>query len=208
VASAIVRPVSEGSLRRALEYVAPHCDIVERLADVPPSARVRGLYFRSFLGILRQECRITDYERFFPDESWSSLPFYPLSDYLIRIAVAGAVVASPSSLHDGIYRVARSNAMAFTSSILGKVLLRILDRDPLRLTEQALSARRQSTTYGEWTLAKHGPNGLEMAYRGEYMWLESAIAGAAAGTFEACDVKPQLSTVLNGKYNGSTLIRW
>jgi uncharacterized protein (TIGR02265 family) len=193
---------------RALEFVAPHCDIVERLHDVPPSAQVRGLYFRSFLAILRQTGRLLDYERFFPNESYSSLTYQPLGEYLLRLAVAGAVMTSPETLHDGILQLTQKNAAAFASSILGKVLLRLLARDPVRLTEQGLSARRQSTTYGEWELIRRETRCLEMVYRAEYMWIESAIAGAAMGSFEACSLRPSLETVLKDKYNGSTLIRW
>jgi len=207
--SDILPDVTEGSRQRALEFLEPHCDIVERLADVPPSARVRGLYFRSFLGILRQhpEGRAA-YEHFFPDESWSQLSFYPLGDYLIRLALAGASVTTPQSLHEGVHQLARANAASFASSVLGKVLLRILARDPVRLTEQGISARRQSTTYGEWVLLKLGERSMEMVYRGEYVWIASAIAGAAAGTFQACNLHPELETVLTDKYNGLTRIHW
>ncbi|MGC4068257.1 MAG: TIGR02265 family protein [Polyangiaceae bacterium] len=180
----------------------------ERLSDVPPSAQVRGLYFRSFLGILRQAGDFSGYERYFPNESWSSLTYYPLSDYLLRLALAGALITSKQSIHEGILLITQRNAAAFESSVLGRVLLRLLARDPVRLTEQAVSARRQSTTYGEWELVKRDQRCLEMIYRGEYMWIESAIAGAALGSFEACSLKPHLETKLKDKYNGSTIVRW
>jgi uncharacterized protein (TIGR02265 family) len=188
--------------------VASHCDIIERLNDVPPSARVRGLYFKSVLNELRQLDRLAAFEEYFPAERRSSLTFYPLADYLVRLAVAGAVVRSPVELHAGIHQITRQNASAFSSSLLGRVLTRILARDPVRLTEQGLAARRQSTTYGEWELAQRGPREIEMIYRGEYMWIESAIAGAATGTFEGLKIQPRLQTTLTDKYNGSTLIRW
>jgi uncharacterized protein (TIGR02265 family) len=200
--------VSAALHARALELIAPHCDIVERLNDVPPSARVRGLYFKSVLGVLRRLGRLGPFEEYFPGERWSSLTFYPLSDYLVRLAVAGAVVTSPKQLHEGVFNITRENAAAFASSLLGRVMVRILDRDPVRLTEQGLAARRQSTTYGEWELKRPGPLEIEMAYHAEYMWIESAIAGAATGTFESCRVKPELRTVMKDKYNGATLIRW
>jgi hypothetical protein len=40
------------------------------------------------------------------------------------------------------------------------------------------------------------------------MWIESAIHGAATGTYSICDVRPALTTTLEGKYDGSTRIRW
>ena len=49
---------------------------------------------------------------------------------------------------------------------------------------------------------------VQMVYRGEYMWIESAIAGAPAGTFESCGVTADVRTALEDKYNGVTSIRW
>lgn len=193
---------------RAIALIAPHCDIVDRIHDVPPSARIRGLYFRSMLNALKKLGRLADFEEYFPGERWSSLTFYPLGDYLLRLAVAGAVVASPTELHAGVFEIARDNASAFASSLLGRVMVRILDRDPVRLTEQGLAARRQSTTYGEWEILRRGPREIEMVYHAEYMWIQSAIAGAATGTFEVCRVQPRVDTVLKDKYNGSTVVRW
>jgi uncharacterized protein (TIGR02265 family) len=200
--------VSDGLRDRAVALVAPHCDIVERLNDVPPSARVRGLYFKSVLNVLRQLGRLPAFEEYFPAERRSSLTFYPLGDYLVRLAVAGAVVRSPAELHDGIHEITRQNASAFATSLLGRVLTRILDRDPVRLTEQGLAARRQSTSYGEWQVARRGATEIEMIYHAEYMWIESAIAGAATGTFEGLQIQPRLSTTLIDKYNGSTVVSW
>ncbi|MGC4092551.1 MAG: TIGR02265 family protein [Polyangiaceae bacterium] len=200
--------MSDIAHRKALDLVGPCCDIEERLRDVPPSARVRGLYFRSVLNVLRDLNRFDAYERYFPNEKWSSLALYPLGDYLLRLAVAGAVVASPENLHHGVQQITRRNATAFATSLLGKVLVRILARDPVRLTEQGLAARRQSTTYGEWELVRKGPREIEMVYHAEYMWIESAIAGAALGSFESCQTTPRIETLLRDKYNGSTVVRW
>ena len=200
--------MSEDGHGRAVAFISQHCDIVDRMNEVPPSALLRGLYFTSIVAVLRQLGRTSAFETYFPGERRSSLTFYPVRDYLLRLAVAGAVVASPARLHDGILEITRKNAAAFTTSLIGRVLLRILDRDPVRLTEQGLAARRQSTTYGEWELVRRADREIEMIYRGEYMWIESAISGAAIGTFEGCQIKPRLETILRDKYNGSTLVRW
>lgn len=178
------------------------------MADVPPSARVRGLYVKSIINVLKRLGQLSAYETYFPGERWSSLTFYPLGEYLIRLAVAGAIVTSPATLHDGIFQLTRANASAFAESLLGRVMVRILDRDPVRLTEQGLAARRQSTTYGEWEVKRHGPREVEMIYHAEYMWIESAIAGAATGTFDVCQLHPEVETVLKDRYNGSTIVRW
>jgi uncharacterized protein (TIGR02265 family) len=192
----------------ALELVAPHCDIVERLELVPPSACVRGVYFRNVEAHLERAGRLGVYREIFGAERHSALPYYPLSDYLLRIAVAGALVESPERLHQGMFAIARGNAVAFAQSLLGRALFRLLARDPVRLSEQGLAARRQSNTYGHWAMQRHGPNEIEMLYTDEYQWIDSIIAGAAQGTFDACGVNPTLETRMKSRFNGSTLIRW
>lgn len=192
----------------ALDLVAPHCDIVERLQDVPPSAKVRGLYFKSVLNVLNSAGKLNAFNSICPPTSRSSIRFYSLKDYLVELAAAGAVVTSPRELHAGILEITRRNAAAFSSSVLGRVLIRVLAHDPVRVTEQGLAARRQSTSYGEWQLVRHGPRDISMVYHAEYMWIESAIAGAAAGTFESCKIQADIKTSLDNKYNGSTRIMW
>jgi len=49
---------------------------------------------------------------------------------------------------------------------------------------------------------------VEMVYREEYLWIESAIAGGAVGAFEACGVEAKLETKLLNRFDGSTMITW
>lgn len=206
--SSIFDAVSEGMNSRAWKLVAPHCDIEERIRHVPPSATLRGMWHRSVLTALKQTGKIEEYNEYFPNERWSMLTFYPLSAYMVRLAVAGALIASPTNLHQGMFEALRLNSTIFVSSILGRTLLRILAKDPVRLTEQGMAARRQSTNYGEWAIVSRGPNHIETIYRSEYVWIDSAIAGSAVGTFEACNLKASLQTQLDDRFNGSTLITW
>lgn len=197
------------SERDAIELVSPHCDIESRLEVVPPSARIRGVYIKSVSTVLQAAGCFGEYERLFPNESWSSFKAYPLSTHLIRLAAGGAVLAgTPEKVHEGMWEIGRNNAIAVSSSLLGRTMLRLLSKDPVKLTEQGLAARRQTCLYGWWGIKARGERMLEVEYRNEYMWLESAIAGAAIGTFEVCDIDPQVETRLDDRFNGSTLIRW
>ncbi len=193
---------------RGWKLVAPHCDIEERVHCVPPSAQVRGLWYKGMLVVLGQMGKLDEYCEYFPDDHWSMLSYYPLSSYMLRVAVAGALIASPSDLHRGMHEAMRLNATAFASTILGRALFRILAKDPIRLTEQAMAARRQGMSYGEWSIASRGPRHVETIYRSEYIWIESAIAGSAVGTFEACGLVAKVETRLEDRFNGSTLITW
>jgi uncharacterized protein (TIGR02265 family) len=193
---------------RAIAFVAPHCDIVDRLSVVPPSARIRGLYFQSIRSEIGKRDKLAEYEEYFPHDHYLAFPFYPLTELLVRLACAGALVAGPREVHEGMRLVAKANARAFVDSLLGRLMLRMLSRDPIRLTEQGLAARRQSTTYGHWEIQKSSEHEIAMLYRNEYWWIESALAGAAQGTFEGCGVNVQMETTLIDRFNGSTHIRW
>jgi uncharacterized protein (TIGR02265 family) len=195
-------------LEAAVELVAPFCDIAERLEVVPPSARVRGLYMKSLGDVTRRAGRAELYDRYFHGETWSLLRMYPLRDYMVRLAIAGASLKGPENVHRGMHDVWRTNATTFASSLLGRAMLRLLASDPVKLTEQGLAARRQTFQYGHWSIAYHGPRAIEMVYREEYIWIESAIAGGAVGAFEACGIEAELQTKLINRFDGSTLITW
>ncbi|HEV3191495.1 MAG TPA: hypothetical protein VGY54_13395 [Polyangiaceae bacterium] len=77
---------------------------------------------------------------------------------------------------------------------------------PPCLSEQVLAARRQRVTYGHWKIRHHSEPPVEMVYESEYRWIESAIAGAAAGTFEACGIAASIETRLTDRFNGPSFI--
>jgi len=193
---------------RAIQVVAPHCDLVTRLEVVPPSAMVRGLYLRSLETVLQRAGRSQLYRDFFEGERWSPIRMYPLRDYMIRLAVAGASLRTPADVHAGMHDIWRTNATTFAASLLGRTMLRLLSHDPVRLTEQGLAARRQTYQYGHWEIVRHAPRSIEMVYREEYLWIESAIAGGAVGAFEACGIEAKLETKLLNRFDGSTMITW
>jgi uncharacterized protein (TIGR02265 family) len=193
---------------RAIEWVAPYCDIVERLELVPPSACVRGVYFQNVETQIATHGLLDAYRQYFPNDHYTTFPLYPVAEILVRRACAGALIATPERVHEGMFLVAKGNATAFAASLLGRVMLRKLSPDPVRLLEQAVAARRQSTTYGHWEIRRHGDRALEVVYSEEYSWIESAIAGAAQGTFEACGITAQIETRLIDRFNGSTFFRW
>lgn len=197
-----------GLVDSAIAVVAPFCDIVTRLRVVPPSALVRGLYLRSFETVLQRAGRTQLYRQHFAGERWSPVRMYPLQDYMIRLALAGASLRSPECVHQGMHDIWRTNATTFAASLLGRTMLRLLSHDPVRLTEQGLAARRQTYQYGHWEIVRHGPRAVEMVYREEYLWIESAIAGGAVGAFEACGIQADVQTKLLNRFDGSTMITW
>jgi uncharacterized protein (TIGR02265 family) len=193
---------------RAIELVAPYCDIVERLALVPPSAQLRGLWIKNIERQVAEHGQMSVYREYFPNDRYGQLPWYPISEFLVRLACSGALVTEPKRVHEGMFIVNKGNAGAFINSLLGRVMLRVLSHDPVRLLEQGLAARRQSFSYGRWELVRLGDRAIEVTHRDEYWWIESGVAGAARGTFEACGIEAEIETKLLDRFNGSTICRW
>lgn len=192
----------------AIALVSPYCDIEERLSLIPPSARVRGLYMNSLPNIVERAGKLELYREYFPNERFSAVKPYPLRDYMVRLAVGGAALRGPEGVHQGMHDIWKTNATEFAESLVGRVMLRLLSRDPMRLAEQGLAARRQMFLYGHWEIVKRGPRTVEMIYREEYLWIDTAVAGGAVGTFEVCGVEAKMETNLTDRFNGSTIVNW
>lgn len=203
-----VEPVQQRADSRAWNLIVSHCDIEERVRIIPEWAKVRGVYHNSVINALEREGKLDAYRDYFPNEHWSMLRFYPVTGFMLRLAVAGALIATPSTLHLGMHKAMRLNALVFASSLLGRILLRVLAKDPVRLTQQAMAARGQSVTYGAWSIGSRGPRFIEAIYRSEYVWLESAIAGAAVGTYETCQIAATVQTTLTDRFNGTSMVTW
>lgn len=194
-----------------VQRLSEHCDVGERVRLVPPSAQLRGLYFRSVEDILQKNglfqafCSELGIR---PDQRMSALRLYPASDYLVWLALAASMLEGPKHVQKGLYRVGYEYSSAFTESILGRTLLRVLSRDPYRVAQQGLAGRRQSATFGTWGLERLDARHMLMTYDEEYVWVDSVIAGAAKGTFDACGMTITLETRLTGMFSGETYVTW
>lgn len=193
---------------RVLALVGDHCDLDDRLRAVPPAAQVRGLWMNSVGAAVAQLGKAADYEALVGSERFSALRYYPLSEMLVRLAGAGGLVAGPEGVHDGMSEITRRHARAFSESLLGRTLLRLLSPDPIRLLQQGVSARRQGVTYGAWELEVLGPRSARMIQHEEYMWIESAQVGAARGTFDMLRLEVEVDVELRSPYEGVHTLRW
>lgn len=192
---------------RILEEVYRHCDLRERLAVLPPSARARGLYFRSIDTVLERAGLGPHYHDLFPERVAASM-WHPHADFLVRLAVGASLLTSPERVHEGMFEIGRRNAVAFAESLLGKVMLRLLSRDPQKLLKQGVAARRQSFTYGVWSVSFPTDHEAVMTMRNEYNYIESYLLGAAQGTFDAIDLPVRTEVQLEDRFNGQHFLRW
>lgn len=188
------------------EFLA-NTDIEQRLPQVPPSARLRGLYFRSIESTLEAQGLRPRYRQLFP-ESYSAVRWYPVSDFLVRAAVGAALLRGPDDVPAGLQAIGYGNASAFAESLLGKTMLRLLARDPVKLLKQASAGRRQSCAYGRWEVRFTGPQSAVIEMFEEYLWIESNVLGAAIGTFETAGHRVQVEVELDSMFRGRHLLRW
>ncbi len=191
----------------ALAEVSRHCDVIERLSLIPPSAKGRGLYFRSIETALTRAGRIERYRALFP-ERFAAVLWHPIGDFLVRLVVGGALLATPERVHEGMFEIGRRNAVVFAESLLGRTLLRLLSHDPKRLLQQAAAGRRQSLNYGRWTLEFPEARTAVMTMDEEYLYIESFLLGAAQGTFDAVGVPVRAEAKLEDRFRGRHILVW
>lgn len=204
----VCSPRVSSTVQRVLELVGAHCDLEQRLQQMPPAASARGMYPRSVLTVLQKAGKEAAYLELFGAERLSTVRFYPLSEYLLRLAAGGAILASPAEVHQGMFEVSRRNALMFAESLLGRTMLRVLSPDPARLMRQAVAAQRSSTNYSQWSLELPSPREAIMTFRDEYNWIESSLVGAAQGSFEMIDQPVEISVELTGPYEGRHVMTW
>ncbi len=192
---------------QTIEELSRFCDVQERLALIPPSASVRGMYFRSIDAVLARSEKAAQFLELFP-EKIAAIRWYPASEFIVRLAVAGALLRGPENVHAGMFAIGRDNAIAFSESLVGQVLFRLLSRDPRKVLEQGAAARRQSCSFGRWTLTFPSEGLAIMEMTEEYLFIESYLLGAAQGTFDAIGIEVQATATLTDRFTGSHTLRW
>jgi uncharacterized protein (TIGR02265 family) len=198
------RPAIRSETIRAL---CRHCDVEERLPLIPPSAKVRGIYFGGIDRTLAKAGCLDRFKALFPPRPAAVL-WHPAADFLVRLAAGGAILAGPERVHEGMFEIGRGNAVTFAESLVGRALIRLLDRDPIRLLKQGIAGRRQGFSYGRWELEFPVDGEAVVTMSEEYAYIESYFLGAARGTFDAVSVPVRAEAVLRDRFNGTHILRW
>jgi uncharacterized protein (TIGR02265 family) len=190
-----------------IRQLVEHCDLDARLKSVPASAQLRGLYFKNTIAVMKKENLLDEYSGLFP-ETYSAVRWYPVSDFLQRLAVAGALLEGPENVHHGMLQIGRHNAAAFAKSLLGQTVLKLLSRDPQKILKQACAGRRQSCRYGRWEVEFPEPNMAVMHMFEEYLWIESNVLGAAEGTLEGTGCTFDVRYEVDSAFQGRHILKW
>lgn len=163
---------------------------------------------RSLEAALARRGKLAALREWFPDGPTSGVRWYPVASFLPQLAVAGALVASPAEVHRGMYEIGFGNALGFVDSLLGRTLIRLLSRDPVRVVQQAAAAQRQSTTFSQWHVELPAPRTARMLLRSEYVWIESYQHGSAVGTYDAIGCPAEVKVTLTTPYDGTIDVSW
>ena len=192
---------------QAIAEVARYCDVEERAPLIPASAVIRGLYFRSIEDQLVAAGRAQRYREIFPKRH-AALAWYPTREFLYHLVVGAGELLGPERVHEGMFELGRRNARAFAEGVLGKLMLRVLARDPVKILKQALAGRRQSAKPARWALAFPDERTAVMDLIEEYLYIESYELGAAHGTFEAIELPVRIECKLQERFVGQHILRW
>jgi uncharacterized protein (TIGR02265 family) len=180
----------------------------ERLPLVPASAKLRGLYFKNNLTMLKREGHEQAFLRYYP-ERYSAVRWYPVADFLEQLAVAGSLLCGPEKVHEGMRRIGHNKAVAFAESLLGRAMMRFFSNDPVKALQQAAAGRRQSCTYGRWETSFVERGVAVMKMYEEYLWIESYVAGAGRGTFASIVGRDiDVEATLVSRFEGRLTLRW
>jgi uncharacterized protein (TIGR02265 family) len=190
-----------------IEELCARTDLAERLSLVPPSAKVRGLYFGNIERRVALAGHGEQFAALFP-KRFATVLWHPAPDFLVQLVAGGALIAGPERVHEGMFELGRGNALAFGESLLGRMLLRLLARDPKRLLRQGIAARRQSCSFGRWDLEFRSEREAVVTMVEEYLYIESFLMGAAQGTFDAIGVPVRAESVLKDRFNGQHILHW
>jgi uncharacterized protein (TIGR02265 family) len=189
------------------DEVCRHSDLAERLSLLPPAARVRGLYFGALEAHLMRAGRIDRYRSLFP-ERFAAVLWHPMREFLVRLTAASALTTGLDRIPEGMFEIGRKNAEVFVESLLGRVLLRILSREPKKVLQQGVAGRRQSVEGGHWALTFPEERTAVMTMTEEYLYIESFLLGAAQGTFDAIGVPVRTEVMLTDRFSGQHVLRW
>jgi uncharacterized protein (TIGR02265 family) len=191
------------------EQAAQHIDVVDRLTRIRRDQLARGVWFR----MLREEVARRGHVRAYDAEGGpheaTTFKMYPLDDYLRRLVIAGALIASPEKVHDGMRDLHRESVRYFTKSILGRLIISVMRPTPHDLLQQIERSRPHVANYGTFRYERRGPRAAAMHLSDEPVYIESAQLGSMLSTLDACGITDARTEItLHSFSSGTILAEW
>jgi uncharacterized protein (TIGR02265 family) len=186
---------------------AAQLDLEQRLRDLPPTAMVRGIFFRLLKDAAAERglAGVDALERLLDGKlAWR---FYPARDLMIAYAtVASTVDPDP---HEGLRTIFRGMAPSYARTWYGRWFQKLLiGPDPTRAISYVERAKERVSNYSTWKLEMLRPRHVVLHMFDEYFWIESAQRGGAEAVLDACGVEGEVRAELDSPYRGALDIRW
>jgi uncharacterized protein (TIGR02265 family) len=190
-----------------LAHSSSQLDLEQRLRDLPPTAMVRGVFFRmlreetekrgiSNVGDLRTLLKAKD--------MWH---FYPARELMIAYATAASMI-NPDP-NEGLRTIFFGMAPSYAGTWYGQLLRKFLGTPDLaRALRYVERARERVSNYSTWRLETLGPGHAVLHMFDEYFWIESAQRGGCEGLLDACEVSGKVRAELDSPYSGALDILW
>lgn len=192
------------------DAAAAHCDVVDRLEKVRDDQRVRGVWF----AMLRDELRrrgpevYGEFEREVGLHEAVTFKMYPVSDYIRRLVVAGALVASPDRVHEGMYDLHRSSVNYFARSVLGRAVVSLVKPTPLAFLEQVQRSRSLIASFGAQRVTAVSPRCIRVHHVDDPVYVESAQLGGLQSVFDVCGVEARIRVEMRTPFDGVLTAEW
>ncbi len=192
------------------DAAAVHCDAVERLARVRDDQRVRGVWF----GMLRDELRrrgpqiYGEFEREVGLHEAVTFKMYPVADYIRRLVVAGALVASPERVHEGMRDLHRSSVGYFARSVLGRAVVSLVRPTPLSFLQQVQRSRALIASFGAQHVTAVGERCIRVHHVDDPVYVESAQRGGLESVFDVCGVEARIHVEMRTAFDGVLTAEW
>ncbi len=138
----------------------------------------------------------------------SHLPFtdYPVADHQLLTIELVKREYPRLPLSEGIRRFERSTASRFADSMLGKVVVSVLDGPRSALLKLPDVSARVANLGGITVSEKAG--GVLVQYRGYSGFLDCAMIGALEGVVMLFRKSPRVEATIHSEHDGDYLVRW
>jgi uncharacterized protein (TIGR02265 family) len=189
-----------------LERARADLNLDQRLAQVPLTARSRGVFFNMLGDELRKRGfgDVTELQRLV--DTRKSYGLYPTRDLVHAYGIAGALI-DPDPLR-GIRTLFTSTPRYLSGTWYGKAFARYLRPDPAAALHYIERSREFVANYGRWRLETRGPQHMVLHMFDEYFWIEAAQLGGCEGMLIACGVEGEVTAELEDPFTGRLHIRW
>lgn len=187
-----------------------HTDLEWRLAQIPPDAAVRGVFFTMLdrsAASFGSETHAA-YREFFRTWDFSAIRFYPVRDYVTRLVLLAQMRYGAEHIARGLFEIQSGAYAAWRSTLMGKAMFQLLRGNllgALQTTERAYAAH-VVTSYSTLRVSQPSPARIRVRFETEYVYIAEAMAGALVGMASVLGHETEAQTELESPFTGTVTL--